>query len=329
MLRIKSDKILNLNEYFRKDQKEAFINDYNGGKTPDYVWNNIFLRTKPMEEIRDRDCCNFVFDEIERLLRSFGAPSIGTLANRLSLLASYTDYCIDHHFSIDGQNHYREIKRDMLINYVDKKKADLVFFTEDDIFEIVDKLPSYRDKAMIYACFYGLVSDNYMDFLNLKDSDLLGDNKILISSTGEIKTIPDFIYSTFEKATEETIIKAVNGADWELVGDYVYKLTKNSKTKRTKTLITKRFSRLREPLELPTFGPKAVCRSGFCHTLKIYCEENNYDIKDVCVSEKCKEIMRNYSISFAKKWDTINLYKSYIQFLTEIKNPVSKSETNK
>lgn len=317
MIRAKKEESVLLERYYNPDLKDEFIKEYNDGNSEKYTWNSIFLRSAPMEEIRDKDCCNFTYEEIERLLFSFRSVSVQRLSVILSLLSTYTDFCISRRFSIDNQNHYREIQRPNLAKYVDKRKAEYVYLTEDDVMEICNVLESYRDKYAVLALFNGIIGENFEDLIELDAEDLLGNNKIRIKSTGEIREVTPYLYNIMVQSSEEYEVVFNNNGTWKFTGTKVYKptLTKNANTNVNKTAIGKRLAKMRVNLKMPMFGPKALIISGFCKEALEYAEANGYTIKECVHTEYVKELRLRYRMpkTDANVVSTLENYKSFIE----------------
>ena len=308
-----------IKRYYNSNLKEEFIKTYNAGDSKDYMWNSIFLRTLPVEEMKDKDCCNFIYSEIENLLRSFRSSSVGTLAVKLSILTSYTDFCIERGFSIDNQNHYREIDTTKMINYIDKRKAQYAFLTYTDVMDVVSKLESNRDKYLVLGIYCGLIGKEFEDFIDITNQDLLGDNKILIRSTGEIRTVPDNLYKIMEKAGNEYEVVFKNGKTWEFVGDNIFKRTKTKNAgKITKTAITKRIGKIRGLLDLPMFGMKALTSSGFCREFMIYCDSKNLSPEDAIKTDVGQSMKVNYDMPI-NDYICVKTYKKYVEFVRAFK----------
>ena len=298
--------------YFNSDLKKEFIDFYN--KTEDCAWNSIFLRTKPMEEMLEMDCCNFTYSQIEELYLSFRSTSAGTLAVKNSLLINYTDFCIDKGFSVDNINHYREFTREKLETLIDNKKAQYNFLSENDINEIVDILDLNRDKFLILGLYNGICGKDYYDIITISKNDLLGKDTILLPSTKEKMKIPNKLYNIMVQASEDYEVKTRDGRVRKFYGDNIYKAGGSGEV--SKTAINRRIQKLKYLLKRPSLGYKSIIQSGFCNQIIRLAKDKNMDYGEILNSEEGQNLLNKYQMPI-NPYASLRLMKYFEQSLEE------------
>lgn len=299
---------LALDLYFNPELKDEFIKSYN--KTDDCAWNSIFLRTKPMEEMLEIDCCNFTYSQIEELYLSFRSTSAGTLAVKNSLLINYTDFCIKKGFSVDNINHYREFTREKLETLIDNRKAQFNFISEEEINEIVDILDLNRDKFLILGLYNGICGKDYYDIITMTKNDLLGKDEVFIPSTGEIVKIPNKLYNIMVQASDDYKVKTRDGRVRNFYGDNIYKAGGAGDV--SKTAINRRIQKLKVLLKRPTLGYKSIIQSGFCNQIAKLAKEHNKDYSEILNSQEGRILLDKYQMP-TNLYASIRLMKNFIQ----------------
>lgn len=319
-IRAKSAPKFSLDKYYNPKLKSAFIKQYRNGKTDGCQWNSIFLRTQIIEEKTNKDCCNFTHEEIDALLYDFKSSSALTLGVKLSILRSYTEYCIKNGWSIDNINHYVEFPRSTFEKYIATKKADLYFFTENELKEkVLNKLLCDRDRFIVLSMYYGISGEKFEDIIELRTSDLKGNNKLYIRSTGETKTVPAVLYNVIEKAIDEEGFAAPNGKVWKLESsdDRVLKTTSTgiARVHITEGVIRKRFEKMREATNLPVFSFKIILKSGFYNQIMKLSSETGMDVAHIIASEEGQKLRELYSMP---KTD-VQIIMGYKDFIDHVK----------
>ena len=253
--------------WYNKKRKVDFINQY-PSIVGDHTFNTIFNKTAILENELGKDCSLFTLPEISDLARSFHSADPGSIKHKISLLRSYAQFCIDNGISETGINHYIEMTASMCADAVDKRKMAETYITRKEVEEIVSVFENPRDQYIILAPYEGIYGQGLCEILQLRESDLLGQNRVRLCTGREIE-VSDLLYRIMVKAAEaETAI--YNGRERRLKNtDHVYKgiVIKSNTGIVTEYQLKRKLNKLKNYLDRGTLGFRMLYVSGFLNEI--------------------------------------------------------------
>lgn len=161
----------------------------------------LFEKTEPFEEKNGRDVCEWTTQEIMEYYKYRDAYSLSSLVVCNSNLTQYTNWCLTETLVPDGQNHYQEIRPDMLESCVNKEFLSKLIISREDIVRIIDELSNYTDRYMMLAFFEGICGIRYSEMVNAIIDDIDGGEISLCS--GRVIPISDKLKEIAEFAAAE------------------------------------------------------------------------------------------------------------------------------
>lgn len=277
--------------------KQAFITSYDRAIAPNTL-PRIFDIVEPLESYYEKDCCNFTIDEIKSVLMAFRSSDVWTVRQKVSLLKSYTNYCIDHGFSTDGINHYVEVSTEIIESCIDKRKAEVMMVTEEDVDEMLALLDSPRDKLLILAPYEGISGKGYCEILELRKSDLLPNNLVKLCD-GRIIQVSAKLHSIMEDAGDLSYYTRSDGKNLELQqSEFIFKSSKGNVA--SELSVKNRIMSIKKMVDRPYLGIKMLRNAGFYAKFdNLYTKYDN-DYEKTFNSQEYADLVYQYNITFGK-----------------------------
>lgn len=160
-----------------KEMKQRYIieNEYTNLMLST-VMNVVFTNITYMEDMLEKDCCNFTVDEIITYYKMMCTASLETLMVLNSNLSKYTTWAIANGFSKDNQNHYAELDTKTLNTCINLGKFNDMIITRDELLKESQLMPNVSDQFLVLALFEGVCGKQYKELINLKVDQFNGNN---------------------------------------------------------------------------------------------------------------------------------------------------------
>lgn len=274
----------------------------------------LFKKTEQYEELFNKDLCDFVFTEIDRLLPVFLASSVSALRKNISIMKKYTNWCCSCNLSIDNINHYDEIDStsDGLKKYLNKESS--ICPTRDQVLQDISKLRNYSDKFLILALFEGVRTKDVGELLRVKKSKLKGN--ILTFENGEERILSPLLVDFAEKSSEEEEYISLNGTASLLSMDgNIVNSRKNVRYNSIEALnkrVTDRLIAIRRQLNIPYLTTPRLNAAGIANELRNIMEESNISKTEVIKEEYLKMVNPNYGVTTHMTATIKNLCRYYL-----------------
>lgn len=141
---------------------------------------------------KGKDIKNFKHEDIlDFFKRYYNNKSKTTIANAISNLKYLFEY-------IGKQEIMNKVNLYTMYRTISIKKN--TYFTPSEIYEIVNTVPNFQDKALILLCYLGFYDTHYETIQNLKESNI---KENYIEYKGKRVYITEFVSDIFQKAKEE------------------------------------------------------------------------------------------------------------------------------
>lgn len=268
----------------------------------------LFEKTEPFEEKNGKDVCEWTTSEIMEFYKYIDAYSFSSLVVRNSNLTQYTNWCLTETLVPDGQNHYQEIRPDMLESCVNKEFLSKLIISREDLVRVIDELPNYTDRYMMLAFFEGICGIRYSEMTSLTIDDISG-NKVTLRS-GRVLPISDKLKEIAEfAATEESYQtygpagKVVKYSDLNSSGAIFKVIKKNrpiSDDSSMVQVVCRRFVKALDYLGLPKrMTIKNLMVSGKLNFIKCIMKREGKTVEEVIVDNR-DEINARYDVDQIK-----------------------------
>lgn len=275
---------------------------------------NVFNKSELYESLIGKDLYNFSTYEIIDFYKSINVASLEYLGVINSHLKIYAQWANSQNLVSDCQNHFLELKDDVLASCLNNYKNDLSIINKKQIDELINRVANPRDAFCMLCLFEGMKGNNYSEILELKISDF--DNDII--SFGDKKVKPSIqLKRLANKAEEERKYYAVSKLENKPVNliysKYIVKDFPNAKSfdlfskgRRLYKALIRNF----EALGFSKIKPNDLYESGRIHMIKKLMQENNIGFEEFLYSDLYKEVEQTYG-KIQSKPKYIIKYKKY------------------
>lgn len=268
----------------------------------------LFEKTEPFEEKNGRDVCEWTTQEIMEYYKYRDAYSLSSLVVCNSNLTQYTNWCLTETLVPDGQNHYQEIRPDMLESCVNKEFLSKLIISREDIVRIIDELSNYTDRYMMLAFFEGICGIRYSEMVNAIIDDIDGDVISLCSGrvipiSDKLKEIAEFAAAEESYQTYGPSGKCIKYSDLNPSGA-IFKVVKKNRPIANDSsmvqIVCRRFVKALDYLGLPKrMTIKNMILSGKINFIKEIMNREGKSIEEVIVNNR-DEINARYNIDQIK-----------------------------
>lgn len=308
--------------FYNRELKERFMSEKSKEVMAINYYYSVFKNTAETEFELGKDLCNWTYYEIMDYYRMLNRDSIYSLALLNSRFVQYTQFCLNNNIVEDGQNHFTEIKRNVLNDCVNKIVFDKKVINRDQVLKWIEQLPNPKDKFVVLGLFEFGKYKNYMDFVNAKPEDVdyknhtlkLNNRTVKISveleeiiqdclKTDEYISVSSNMIKVMPLVYDGYIIKKYPNAD-SMTDDY-------SKGRSVYRSLNRSFKYLGVEKWM---SADALKYSGFIYDLNKKANELNMSSVDVLNSEYCEEIYLQHTIQFTPNNKTFitSQYKDYL-----------------
>ncbi|WP_064199063.1 site-specific integrase [Brevibacillus brevis] len=277
-----SNAYLNETELYNKKLKEEFVSRY--PESAHNVYRRIFYYSAAAERMYGIDLYEFNLNQISEVLFSINASSLASVKSAVSIVRAYIDWAI--HRRSNNINPLDIIDGDWEKQFVDSTKK--LFFSKNEIDEIISKSKNAQDAVIIALLFEGAGGKEVSELRNLRPEDVDYEDKsiTLTNENGEQRLIK------VEDQTLHLIKEAIRQGDYYKRNGHVSPNARNTKEtselietgyviKPAKTkvvhveqvnthLIYARLSGISDEdmLDIPNFTVKNIQRSGMVYMAK-------------------------------------------------------------
>lgn len=268
----------------------------------------LFEKTEPFEEKNGKDVCEWTTREIMEYYKYRDAYSLSSLVVCNSNLTQYTNWCLTETLVPDGQNHYQEIRPDMLESCVNKEFLSKMIISRDDLIKMIDDLPNYTDRYMMLAFFEGICGIRYTEMTNATINDIHGDKINLCSGrelpiSDKLKEIANFAATEESYQTYGVTGKCIKYSDLN-PNDIIFKVAKKNRPITDDSsmvqIVCRRFVKAVDYMGLPKrMTIKNLILSGKIHLIKEIMQRENKSIEEVIIDNR-DEINARYNIDEIK-----------------------------
>lgn len=316
---------------YNEDRKENYIEGKKATTTlsPGYL-ERLFVNSEPFEEKYGKDISNFTTLEIVDFYKTLNVTSIDYLYLINNSYSQYTQWCFEHGWVIDNQNHYLEMNRDVLGKCVNKFVLQKRFVTKEEVYKWCDILPNYSDGFIILSTYEGIGGKDYREIVNARFSDFHkceNDSKYYFHTCeGRDVAVSNKLVGLAESSSEATVRYTPKGGEVKLPiskgrPDLIVKPFGNAKDetndfekgRRIYTNIIRSFKYLGIEKYM---SPNALSDSGKVRFMKDLSEKYNIPIDKVLYDTKAEEeFSKQYKINIRTRKQFINKLSIYFDMV--------------
>lgn len=271
----------------------------------------LFEKTEPFEEKLGKDVCEWTAAEIMEYYKYRDAYSLSSLVVCNSNLTQYTNWCLTETLVPDGQNHYLEIRPEMLNSCVNKEYLSKLLITRKDLIARIDELPNYTDRFMMLAFFEGICGIKYVEMTNATIDDIQGNVITLCTGRGlpisdKLKEIAEFAATEESYQTYGVTGKVIKYSDFNKAG-VIFKVAKKNKLTSAGVddgammqIVCRRFDKAKDYLGLPKrLTIKNMLLSGKIHYIRELMKKDGFSVEET-IAKYINDINKRYQVEEIK-----------------------------
>lgn len=196
---------------FNVKVKQDYIN-YNPNNNHQFhkIMTNYFDRAEETENRLKKDLAKFTSAEILDMYKSFVTPSLDMLVIINNQFLNYAGWYMKEIDKGDNQNHYIEIRNDMLMNCVSYTSQQSAVLSREEILDMIKEFKNPYESFLYLALFEGLGGEKMSDFYDLSMEDFDG-KKYNVKLPGRTFEISRELYHYAEEASNEYVIYNIMG----------------------------------------------------------------------------------------------------------------------
>lgn len=154
-------------EMYNEEIKKQFLERYEEESTRN-VYARIFYHSHLIEEGYGKDLYDFNIEEINDLMRSLNPLTKASARTSASMIRTYIDWAISRRQN--NLNPLDLVDSEWYESFLDD--ADSLYFTKDQIDEILSQCRNYQDAVIISLLFEGVSGKEVSELRNLKITDV-------------------------------------------------------------------------------------------------------------------------------------------------------------
>jgi len=276
---------------FNEERKRRYIDLKESNVTLPYrSLERLFNSTELFEEKWGKDVCEWTTTEIMEYYKYLDVYSLSSIVVCNSNLNLYTNWCLTETLVPDAQNHYLEIRPDMLKACINQEYLTRMIVTRDELINSIDQLPNYTDRFMFLAFFEGICGPEYCEMVSATKDDI--DGNVIHLCTGRNIEISDKLKEIAHYAATEEWYQTYGLSGRVLKyseldpPNLIFKTVARREIKRTNGAMMqaagRRFDKAKELMGMPQrTTTKSIIVSGKIHFIKQLMEEENLTVEEV------------------------------------------------
>lgn len=280
-------------EMYNSELKKSFIERYSENTHNAYA--RIFYNSKYTEELYNLDLYEFNLEQISDVIRSLNPSSLASAKSIISIIRSYIDWAIA--YRSNNINPLDTVDTIWAKQFLDENLK--LFFSKDEIDEIISKCVNAQDAVIISLLFEGAGGKRVSEIRNLTPHDVDTDNNVLTLTDDDknkrkLHVSQQCIDLVIEAIKQKDYYKqngdiSSNARNTKMTSDlletgFVIKpaKTKNKYLEQVNThVVYGRLATISEKLGLENFTVNNIKRSGMIYMAKQILERDGYfDNKD-------------------------------------------------
>ena len=196
---------------YNEKVKQQYI-DFNPNNNHQFekIMSNYFGKAEETEKRLKKDLAQFTSAEIIGMYKGFVTPSFNMLVIINNQFQNYTNWYIRNIDNGDNQNHYLEMRDDILMNCVSYTAQQKSVISRDRLLSMIKEFKNPYESFLYLGLFEGLGGEKMSDFYNLSMKDFNG-KKYLVKLPSRTLAISKELYHYAEASADEYVIYNIMG----------------------------------------------------------------------------------------------------------------------
>lgn len=301
---------------YNRDIKERYIIEkVEDAISQKDILRRLFENTEEFETNNGKDIYDFSAFEIEDMYKTMNISSYDRIRNIHSSLSLYTQWCLKERLVKDNLNHFYEIDKDQLLNYLNVAMFKRRILSRDFLLAAISKLPNPSDGFMVLGLFEGIKGIQYADFENINLKQIHGNELHL--RDGRVMIISDQLKDLAIRSAEEYNYYSTSGSQVKtvtLVGDadQILKDYPNVKGGNFGNRFFQRLKRIFRFLDMEWMRATQLSQSGQIEFIKMRSKE--LGISPMEYMDKYKdEIAKQFHLGLFVPTNFYSVFKEYLE----------------
>lgn len=276
------------------------------------IFNNAAL----LENIYDKDLCDFNVNELKVFYTSLNSISAQSLLSCNTMMAAYSDWCIEKKISKTNINYFRILCISDFEKLTNTAKQEKKYISRDKLETIIKHTVKNNCDELLFRLLYqGVRGKGSIELTNLHVDHV--DGNVLHLCTGRDVTVDDITISLIYKTNETMKYIGSDGRESNLVGENVFKF-KSSVKKATDNSLDLTFRRtivaIGQENDISSLSPVRVMKSG---ELQAICDAANRERVDIkTLFYKRKNVLKIILKQYDDRSTPANLYNSFKPYIS-------------
>lgn len=196
--------------YYNDAQKTQYLEDENNRFAPSTleVAKMIFSGSADVESQEDTDLSNFNRQQVVNLLKKYNSTTKGYLKLICIIFSDYYNWCMKNDY-IDSSNftnwYDSKLSKPIIDEIVPVELVKDKYFTKEDVYEYLEKVPDVVNKFLIYALFRGIDGIQHDDLKHLSVIDLHEKRNAIQLKSGRIQYVDELFVKLMKNADAATV----------------------------------------------------------------------------------------------------------------------------
>lgn len=310
---------------YNPDWKNRFLNEEYKNESTRNTYTSLLISIEVFESEKGKDLCNFSYADMTELFIGLKKKTFDSLNVAQTIIIKYIDWCIREGYSQTGINSAKLFTKEDLKKYAHQIAVRHAYITREKLFNVIDQLYNYIDKAIPLLFFEGAKgrSDGdhtFEEIRNLRERDLIPEINVvtLTRDNGEqrsIKVDPRTMKILVVAAKETEYYKANGEAKGRFPvapladSEYIIRMMESERSeddKITANSINTRFKRFREWTGLKILTPTTIFKSGMLER----CEQKEKEVGELTVDDY-KQLYRDVNLDDRRYTALKEMYETY------------------
>lgn len=161
---------------YKKERKDKFLEKYKKRTREEATYT--FIYSSRLEKKYSKDLCEFEYQQLIELLKTFKTNSLNEIWKRKSHIKSYIDWCVNQGHEVDVmaiENITSEDLENCLFDDFDESHIS----SRQELYELVSKCRNIQDAIVFVLIYEGVLGEKLSELINLQEKDCDFDKKTI------------------------------------------------------------------------------------------------------------------------------------------------------
>jgi hypothetical protein len=179
---------------YNEELKNRFLESYYKNAATQKTYRYVLSKATATEEKKNKDLCNFNYEELDNLFYSFSTRSLQSIQQHVAIITRYIEFAIDEGYNptkINIVDLFHTFSGVNLEKYVNKIALNKKYVDKDELEEIINLCFNAQDAVIFDLIPQGIKGEDCEELINLRGQDCnFETNELLLTkNNGEQRII--------------------------------------------------------------------------------------------------------------------------------------------